>query len=397
MTRTLTIFKKEFTDTIRDKRTLITMIVVPLALIPLLIGLMAKLGQRMVAKAEAEKSTVAFIGGEHAPELRERIVGDTLFVVVAGIAERDIDSLIRADSLDGAIVVPASFGDLVSADLQASLSIYFRSSNQLNVTERRMRDAIDAYDDDIVSGRIRARGLEEQIFDAIAIVRVDIASLQEVLGKTVGGFLPYLFILLAFTGCMYPGIDLGAGEKERGTLETILSSPASRLEIVLGKFFVVALIGFSSAMLSMVGLYLGVRMTADIPPQVLEVVWNILNVKVVLIIGSLLVPLTAFLAAMILGLSIHSKSFKEAQSTLTPLTIVVIVPVAVGLMPGIDLSVTTALIPVLNVSLATKEVIAGTIQPLHLTLSYISLVILASAGIAFCVKWFNREETLFRT
>ena len=114
-------------------------------------------------------------------------------------------------------------------------------------------------------------------------------------------------------------------------------------------------------------------------------------------IASLLLPLTAFFAAAILGLSIHSKSFKEAQSTLTPLSIVVIVPVAIGLMPGIDLSVTTALIPVLNVSLATKEVIAGTIQPLHLTLSYISLIILASGGIAFCVKWFNREETLFRT
>jgi sodium transport system permease protein len=397
MTRTLTIFKKEFTDTIRDKRTLITMIVVPLALIPLLIGLITKLGQRMVAKAEAEKSTVAFIGGEYAPELRERIVDDTLFIVVPDIAESDLDTLIRSDSLDGAIVVPASFGDLVSADLRASLSIHFRSSNQLNVTERRMRDAIDAYDDDIVSGRIRARDLDEEIFDAIEIVRVDIASLQEVLGKTVGGFLPYLFILLAFTGCMYPGIDLGAGEKERGTLETVLSSPASRLEIVLGKFFVVALIGLSSALLSMVGLYLGVRMTADIPPQILEVVWRILNVKVVLMIASLLVPLTAFLAAVILGLSIHSKSFKEAQSTLTPLSIVVIVPVAVGLMPGIELSVTTALIPVLNVSLATKEVIAGTIQPLHLTLSYLSLFVLASAGIAFCVKWFNREETLFRT
>lgn len=397
MTRTLTIFKKEFTDTIRDKRTIITMIIVPVAVIPLLIGLMAQLGQRMMAKAEAKKSTVAFIGEEYAPELRERIAGDTLFIVVPGIAESDIDTLIRSDSLDGAIVVPASFGDLVSADRQASLSIYFRSSNQLNVTERRMRDAIDAYDDDIVSGRIQARGLEQEMFDAISIVRVDIASLQEVLGKTVGGFLPYLFILLAFTGCMYPGIDLGAGEKERGTLETILSSPASRLEIVLGKFFVVALIGFASAMLSMLGLYLGVRMTADIPPQVLEVVWKILNVKVVLMIASLLVPLTAFLAAVILGLSIHSKSFKEAQSTLTPLSIVVIVPVAIGLMPGIELNVTTALIPVLNVSLATKEVIAGTIQPLPLAVAYISLVILASAGIAFCVKWFNREETLFRT
>ena len=397
MTRTLTIFKKEFTDTMRDKRTIITMIIVPLAVIPLMIGLLAKLAQRMQEKAEAEKSTIAFIGSEHAPDLHGRIGGDTLFVLVPGIAESDIDTLIRSDSLDGAIVVPPSFSDLVSADIQASLSIYFRSSNQFNVTERRMRDAIEGYDDDIVSGRIRARNLDEQIFDAIEIVRVDIASLQEVLGKTVGGFLPYLFIIMAFTGSMYPGIDLGAGEKERGTLETILSSPASRLEIVLGKFFVVALIGISSALLSMLGLYLGVRATTDIPPQVLEVIWNILNVKVVLMIASLLLPLTAFFAAAILGLSIHSKSFKEAQSTLTPLSIVVIVPVAIGLMPGIDLSVTTALIPVLNVSLATKEVIAGTIQPLHLTLSYISLIILASGGIAFCVKWFNREETLFRT
>ena len=397
MTRTLTIFKKEFTDTMRDKRTIITMIIVPLAVIPLLIGLLANLAQRMQEKAEAEKSTIAFIGTEFAPNLHGRIVAETLFVLVSGIAESDIDTLIRSDSLDGAIVVPASFGDLVSADVRASLSIYFRSSNQLNVTERRLRDAIEEYDDDIVSGRIRARNLDEQLFDAIEIVPVDIASLQEVLGKTVGGFLPYLFIILAFTGSMYPGIDLGAGEKERGTLETILSSPASRLEIVLGKFFVVALVGISSALLSMLGLYLGVRATADIPPQVLDVIWNILNVKVVLMIASLLLPLTAFFAAVILGLSIHSKSFKEAQSTLTPLSIVVIVPVAIGLLPGIDLTVTTALIPVLNVSLATKEVIAGTIQPLHLTLSYISLTVLASAGIAFCVKWFNREETLFRT
>jgi sodium transport system permease protein len=397
MTRTATIFKKEFTDTIRDKRTLITMIVVPLAVIPLLIGGMAKLGQRMAARAEEEKSTIAFIGPEFAPGLYERIADDTLFVIASGIAEQDLDTLIRSDSLDGAIVVPGSFDDLLAADLQASLSIYFRSSNQLNVTERRLRDIINAYDDDIVAERIEARNLDAQIFDAIEIVRVDIASLQEVLGKTVGGFLPYLFILLAFTGAMYPGIDLGAGEKERGTLETILSSPANRLEIVLGKFLVVAVIGVSSALLSILGLYLGVRMTADIPQQILDVIWNILNLKVVVIIASLLFPLTAFFASVILGLSIHAKSFKEAQSTLTPLSIVVIVPVAIGLMPGIELSAVTALVPVLNVSLATKEVIAGTIQPLHLVLAYISLIALAGAGIAFCVHWFNREATLFRT
>jgi sodium transport system permease protein len=397
MTRTWTIFRKEFIDTIRDKRTLITMIVVPLAVIPLLIGVMAKLGQSMQQKAEADKSTIAFLGPEYAPELFDRISADTLFEIRTDVAESEIDTLIRADSLNGAIVVPASFGDLVATEGEAALSIYFRSSNQLNVTERRMRDIIEAYDDDIVANRIRSRDLDARIFDAIEIVAIDISSLQEVLGKTVGGFLPYMFILLAFTGSMYPGIDLGAGEKERGTLETILSSPASRLDIVLGKFFVVTLIGLASALLSILGLYLGVRATTDIPQQFLDVVWDILNLKVVGIIASLLVPLAAFFSALILALSVNSKSFKEAQSTLTPLSILVILPVAIGLMPGIELNATTALIPVLNVSLATKEVIAGTIQPLHLTLCYISLVVLAAAGIGFCVKWFNREETLFRT
>ncbi len=100
---------------------------------------------------------------------------------------------------------------------------------------------------------------------------------------------------------------------------------------------------------------------------------------------------------MILALAIQAKSFKEAQSTLTPLSIVVIMPVMFGLLPGIELNAQTAMIPVLNVSLATKEVIAGTINPVHLVISYVSLFALAAASLWFCVVWFNREETLFRS
>jgi len=80
-----------------------------------------------------------------------------------------------------------------------------------------------------------------------------------------------------------------------------------------------------------------------------------------------------------------------------PLTFMIIIPVAVGLMPGIELNVPTALVPILNVSLATKDVIAGTVNPFHLTLVYVSLFALAAASIWFCVAWFNREEVLFRT
>jgi len=147
----------------------------------------------------------------------------------------------------------------------------------------------------------------------------------------------------------------------------------------------------------MVGMYLGVRSIGEIPPEVMEVLWSILSVKVVVMILTLLLPLAVFFGAAILAVSIYSKSFKEAQSSLTPISIVIIIPVVLGLLPGMELNLTTAMIPILNVSLATKDVIAGTINPLHLVVSYVSLLVLAAASVAFAVKWFNREETLFRT
>ena len=260
-----------------------------------------------------------------------------------------------------------------------------------------MRDAVNGYDEEIVDGRIRRLSLDPNLFDAIATHARDVSTIQEVLGKTVGGILPYMFVIFMFTGAMYAGIDLSAGEKERGTLETLLSSPASRIEIVLGKFVVVTTIGLASALISMVGLYLGVRgAIGDIPQEALDVIWDILSVKVVAMIATLLLPLAAFFSATILALAIQAKSFKEAQSTLTPLSIVVILPVMLGLLPGIELNAQTAMIPVLNVSLATKDVIAGTIDPVHLVISYLSLFALAAASLWFCVVWFNREETLFR-
>ena len=149
----------------------------------------------------------------------------------------------------------------------------------------------------------------------------DVASVQEKLGKIAGGFLPYFFIIFGFMGAMYPALDLGSGEKERGTLETILSSPASRLDVVMGKFLVIMSAAFLTAFLALGGLVIGIQQISEIPPQVLSVVNDMFTFKTIAMIMTLVLPVSAFFSAMLLGLSIYARSFKEAQSIMAPLNL----------------------------------------------------------------------------
>ncbi|MCH7855883.1 MAG: ABC transporter permease [Gemmatimonadetes bacterium] len=398
MGRTLVIAKKEMKDTLRDRRTMLLLVVFPMVVMPALMLLILRFTERQAESADAEYVEIALIGDEYAPGLRQAVAADTQIVVVPGVRPDDVRNLIRRDSLDGAIVVPSDFQDRVDADAQASMMILFQSSRSFDVTERRLRDVVEAYDDEIVSGRISRLALDPDLFDAIDTQEVDLATLQEVLGQQVGGFLPYLFVIFMLTAAMNVGIDLSAGEKERGTLETLLSSPATRFEIVVGKFLVISLVAIASAFAAIVSISLVVRfgIGEEIPPEIMEVIWSILNVKVIAMLATLLIPLAAFFASAVLAIAIMAKSFKEAQGSLMPLMMVVIVPVLLGVLPGMELNARTALVPILNVSLATKDVISGTINPLHLAISYASLFALAGLSLWFCVKWFSREETLFR-
>jgi len=110
----------------------------------------------------------------------------------------------------------------------------------------------------------------------------------------------------------------------------------------------------------------------------------------------LLLPLVIFFASLLMAISIFARSFKEAQSQMSPLTIVILLPVFIGILPGIELNAMTALIPVLNLSLATKDIVSGTISPWLLAEVYASLILISVLSVAFCVRWFNREDVIFR-
>ena len=106
------------------------------------------------------------------------------------------------------------------------------------------------------------------IVDPVQVKRHDIASQRERIGKSVGGFLPYIFVLMCFMGCMYPALDLGAGEKERATLETLLVAPVSKIQILLGKCGVIVLSGFASIANSFIGFFVAVMLHREIVARI---------------------------------------------------------------------------------------------------------------------------------
>lgn len=392
-----TVFKKELIDSIRDRRTIVFMIIIPLLLFPLLFRVMSSIEKRQAQKQRVKTLRVALVDRGNAGDFVASMHGRSGIAVIEGVAADSVATMIKSDSLDGAFVFGESFDQDVAENRSGRVDLYFKSTDDRDIVQNRLRKPLDQYEKTLLSERFNRLAIDSTVADAVDVRVQNVASIEERVGKAVGGMLPYIFIIFCFMGAMYPAIDLGAGEKERGTMETLLTAPVNRFHILLGKFGVVVLSGLMSATVSMVGLYIGIKQTANIPPEFMDIIMKMLGWDTIILVLSLLLPLTIFFAGVLLSVSLSARSFKEAQSLISPLNVAIIVPAAIGLMPGIEMTYLTAVIPVLNVSLATKEILAGTIQTPHLIAVYVSLVALALLSLYGSVWWFKRESTIFRT
>jgi sodium transport system permease protein len=294
------------------------------------------------------------------------------------------------------VVVGDSFGAQIAAKKAGPVDVIYESDDDSDVMLDRLRPVLNQYEQQLLTERFAALGLSLQATKA-EVSEVNLASEQAQLAQKIGGLLPYMFLIFCFTGAMYPALDMGAGEKERGTLETLLTAPVNRYQFLVGKTLTATLAGLFAAIVSILSIMGSVWFIEDIPQSILDTAMNILSPSVVGVLLSLLVPLTVFFAATQLSLSFYAKSFKEAQSTVSPLMIAVIFPAFLGILPGFSLNSTTALIPVLNVALATKDALAGTLGMGHLALVYVSLLVLAAASLGACWFVLRSERVLFRT
>ena len=396
MKNILTIFAKEMKDILRDRRTLILMIIIPLVLFPLIINISSKFMMKLETSARTKILRVGVITNENDNRILESVKLREDMKLENINNEDLIESMITADNLDFCIVLDKHFDKKVKELKQGEIRLYFKSSAKNDISKIRINELLTSYKNDLIAERFTELNLDPKVVKAVQIIEKDIVSAKEKFGEKIGGFIPYLFVIFCFIGAMYPAIDLGAGEKERGTIETLLVSPATRFQIVIGKFIVVTLSGIISATLTFVGLYATLKLNSEIPSEILDLILRVIDINSIIVIFTLIIPISVFFAGVLLSFSFFANSFKEAQSIMTPFNFIVIIPAFIGTLPGMKLTFVTSMIPILNVSLASKEIISGTINNFNLAVVYISMFLLAAISLFICIKLFSREDVIFR-
>lgn len=393
------VYRKELREWLRDRRTLISTVLVPLLAFPLLIVGIIGITTVMIGKMEKEIPKIMIKGGGDSPELLDRLRKlDKLAIVPYADNWKD---QISNKEIRAAIEIPKGFQAALAAGTAPTVTVYFYEGElKSSIGANHLQDAVKEYRDSVVKERLAAKNLPASVLSPFEIKQQNVAPPEKVSGASIGGFIGYAVILLCLTGAIYPAIDLTAGEKERGTIETVLSSPVSRFDLVMGKFLLVFSASLVSAILSVIsmGSSFAILGHSHLMPSSSGQNLNLnLGLPSVVAVFFMAVPLAVLFSAVLMTISLFAKTYKEAQSYLTPLTFLVVIPAVASLMPGVELTTKLALIPVLNTSLVCKEIIAGTYHWNSIILIFTSTCVYAGAAIFLAVKMFQREDVLFRS
>jgi sodium transport system permease protein len=396
------VYRKELTEALRDRRTLISTLLVPLILFPLLSVGFGALAVTLVKKAEEETPKVMLLGGSDSPGVLESLRGSKKIEVVA--ATPDWKDKIINKEIRAAIAIPDGFEASLAQQNPQTIEIYkyegeLKSSISADAVER----VLKAYRDKVIEARLDANFVPSSILTPFRVKQENVAPAEKVGGAAFGGIIGYMVILLCLTGGMYPAMDLTAGEKERGTMETILSSPISRFDLVMGKFFLVLTASLVTAALSVLSMgasfwgmqqlnAFGATQNPDAAAMQLQI-----KLPAVLSVFLMALPLAVLFSAGLITISLFAKSYKEAQSYISPLMILVIVPAVAAMLPGVELTAKLALVPILNVSLLCKELVTGTYHWNFIALIFLSTCVYAGAALFLAVKMFQRADVLFRS
>lgn len=388
------ILRKELLETLRDKRTLIMMIAVPIILYPAMLLLVMQVALIQHSSLENTISKVAIQSPE--PEMLRGWLQDLPRIEVKD-SENPAQDL-KDGKLDAIIVADCGVSGILNSDGTVPIEIEY------DHTEFVSRDAVGRIQRVLfnVSERLRTErleraGLPEEYIVPLKIDEKDVAPPEKTTGMLLGLLLPVLMIIMIALGAFYPAVDLTAGEKERGTFETLLATPTSKLEIVTGKFIAVFLLAMITGLLNLASMAATFLLLIKQLSSVVnvEMLGNMnLPFESFLIILVVMIPMAFFISAMMMSVAVFARSFKEAQNYLTPLLLVIMFPASIAGFPGIKLGAISRFVPIANVVLLFKELMTGKAGFEDALMVFISMGVYAMFALMLAAWLFQREDVV---
>lgn len=404
----LAILKKEILELLRDKKTLFVMIILPILMYPLLlIGITQFLQttmddmEKQNIKIEAYNTDSLFqktvenvnIENEKSKIVLKQIKSDKLSIYLNS-EKKPTEKLKKA--FDN-----RNLNALIVKDINKNYNVYLNSiKDDSSIINKKVQDLMDQYKTALIEKDLRNKNLNvEKTLNPISINVIETADNQEIAGSLMGKILPFIMIMGVLMGAIYPAIDLIAGEKERGTLETLFTLPISNLELLAGKYLAVSLGAIVTALLNIlsVGASL-IYLTSLMDLQGQSINLSIFNMKMIFPLIVTIISIIIFamvISALSMCLCSFAKSYKEAQNYITPLTLLTMIPSYASMMPNMNLNTTTSLIPVVNISLLIKAIMVGTINYMDMWNVLIVNIIFVIAVLILLSKIFDSEDILF--
>lgn len=404
------IFQREVRDQLRDRRTLFMIVVLPVLLYPALgLGMV-----QLTLKFGKEEKRIGLVGGEFLPSQPPLLdpsgtlfdvsvfhfSGNQRFYKVLQSPDWNKQSLLEG-KIDVLILVPPTTAQLLDKGWQAHLQVLRNGINDNSeAAYRAVLSILDRWEERIVAGRMEQMGKGATFADPIQLgeEESDISAAADRSGTAWGKVFPFLLVLMALTGAFYPAIDLCAGEKERGTMETLLITPAARGEIVLGKFLTIFLFSVATTIFNLSSMGLTFAQIASLapmgagerftPPTFLAICWMLI----------LMLPLAGFFSALCMALAVFARSTKEGQYYLMPMFLIVTPLIFLTLVPGVELNPFYSLVPVTNVALLLRALMLNQYETamVYLLPVLIPTVLYGYLALRYAVEQFHREEVLFR-
>lgn len=390
--RTLfTVFVKEILDNLRDRRTLASALIMGPIFGPVLFAFVISLSIERSLDDVEKTMELPVVGQEHAPNLVRYLESRNIDIIDGPASAAAAAAAVKTGTHDVVLVIPEKFGAQLADAIPARVLLYSdRANTQGDREARRARSALYAYNRELASIRLSARGINPMVLRPVYVDDVDVSTPS---GRSAMllGMMSYFFIFALLMGGMYLAIDTTAGERERGSLEPLLSLPVTRAQLILGKIAATSVFMAASLLLSLLAFFVVLKF---MPLEQLGMTPNF-GIDVVFAAFFLLAPFILLGAALMTLVASFTKSYKEAQTWLSVVLIAPTLPILIVSILTLRPKLEFMFVPSLSQHLILVDIIKNEpLNGLHITISVVSTLAIGALLTWVCARLYRREGLL---